>query len=206
MAVTFHHFVSFYSFIMGVLWFNAFVLLGLLIRKLRFPIKYSAVPLLLLLALSIFRMFIAIEVPGTLIILSETIYPAIIIFIRYEIISSRIFGIPINIANVLLCVWVIGAVWLITRYVYEYIGNFRPVMKWLGSYPRDEYAESLLAEIIGSDKNFRVYRNKAFNTAVTTAFKPYIILPEINFSPDELRVILLHEWKHIQDKDYLTGI
>jgi hypothetical protein len=31
-------------------------------------------------------------------------------------------------------------------------------------------------------------------------------LPEVEFPPDELRAILLHEWKHIQDKDYLTEL
>jgi len=191
---------------MGVLWFSVFIILGLIMRKLKFPIRFSVIPLLLLLVLSVLRMFIAVEVPGSVIILSETVYPAIVNFLRYEIISHRIFGLPINAISVFVFVWIAGTVFLTSRYANQNIGRFRPVINWLGRSVRDEYAESLLSEIIGSDKNFRVYRNGCFVTAGATAFKPYIILPEVDFPPDELRVILLHEWKHIQDKDYLTGI
>ena len=44
-----------------------------------------------------------------------------------------------------------------------------------------------------------------FSSPHCTAYRPYILLPEIEFTDDELRVILLHEWKHILDKDHLTG-
>jgi len=206
MAVVYHHFISIYSFLMGVLWFNAFVILSLVLRKLKYPIRFSVVPLLLLLILSVLRMFIAIEIPGAVIILSETVYPAIVTVLRHEIISYRLFGVSINVLNVFIFVWITITVWLTARYAYIYIGRFSPIMRWLGTYDRDSYAESLLAEIIGTDKHFHVYRNKCFNTAIATAFKPYIILPEVSFSPDELRVILLHEWKHIQDRDYLSEI
>jgi len=206
MAIVYHHFMSIYSFMMGMLWFNAFVILGLVMRKLKYPIRFSVLPLLLLLFLSVLRMFIAIEIPGAVIVLSETIYPAIVVFLRYEIVSYHVLGLPINTLNLFVFIWITVTIWLTTRYAYQYIGRFRPIMKWLGSYERDTYAEALLSEMIGHDKYFHVYRNKCFSTAVATAFKPYIILPEIDFSPNELRVILLHEWKHIQDKDYLSGI
>ena len=206
MGVVIHHHMSIHSFMMGILWFSVFVLLGLLIRKLKFPIKFSVVPLLVLLILSVLRMFVAVVIPGSLVILSETLYPALIDLLRHEILPWRVFGFPVDVVGIFVCVWATGTVWLTSRYAYRYIGRFRPIMRWLDSYERDKYAESLLAEIIGPDKYFRVYRNGSFSTAVATAFKPYIILPEIEFSPDELRVILLHEWKHIQDKDYLSEI
>jgi beta-lactamase regulating signal transducer with metallopeptidase domain len=206
MGITFHNYLSPYSFMMGVLWFNAFVCLGIVMRKLKYPIKFSVIPLLLLLVLSVMRMFVAIDMPGATVVLSERIYPAVIGFARIEILSLRVFGLPINVAGTLICVWITGIFYFSIRYFYSYISNFRPVMKLFVKYNRDEYAESLLRDIIGSDKHFHVYRNKCFNAAIATALKPYIILPDVEFSPDELRVILLHEWKHIQDKDYLTSI
>lgn len=199
MAVTFHHFVSVYSFIMGVLWFNIFVILGLIMRKLKSPIKISVVPLLLLLVLSVLRMFVVIEIPGTVIILSETIYPAIVSILRFEIMR-------INAISVLVIIWIAGTVWRIAKYIYIDIGKLPSLITWFGSYPRDKYAEAMLADIIGKDKKFRVYRNGCFNVAGATPFRPYIILPEIEFTDEELRIILLHEWKHIRDKDYLTRI
>jgi hypothetical protein len=99
MGIFIHHFISPFSFVMGVLWFNAFALLGLLMRKLKFPIKFSVVPLLLLFVLSVLRMFLAIEIPGATIIFSETIYPAIVDIFRFEIVPVQIFGFPINVAN-----------------------------------------------------------------------------------------------------------
>ena len=206
MAVVYHHFLSLYSFVMGVLWFNAFVVLGLVMRKLKFPIKFSVVPLLLLLVLSVLRMFIAVEIPVAAVYLSGTVYPAIVNVLRYEIMPYQLLGFPINVFNAFVIIWVAVAVGLAARYFYDYINKFGSIMHWLGSYERDQRAESLLADIIGADKHFRVYRNGCFSTAAATAFRPYIILPEVDFSDDELRIMLLHEWKHIQDKDYLTGI
>ncbi|MCL1862564.1 MAG: M56 family metallopeptidase [Defluviitaleaceae bacterium] len=168
-------------------------------RKLKFPIKFSVAPLLLLLVFSIMRMFVAVTIPDTVVVFSETLYPAIVNVLMREFFS-------ISILHVLVCAWVMGTVWLSARYFYKYISNFRPILNRLGSYERDEYAESLLADIIGSDKHFCVFRNGGFRTAAATAFRPHIILPKVEFSPDELRVVLLHEWKHIQDKDYLTDM
>jgi len=85
---------------MGVLWFNAFILLGLTMRKLKFPVRFSVTHLLLLLVLSIFRMLVAIEIPGSVVILSETIYPAVVNIARYEIIEHRVFGLQVNVINI----------------------------------------------------------------------------------------------------------
>lgn len=200
MGVVIHHYVSPYSFVMGVLWFSTFVLLGLAMRKLRFPIKFSIIPLLLLLILSVLRMFIFVDIPGAVVVFSETLYPSIVNFARLEIVS------PITVMNLFVFVWVVVAIGLTARYLYDYIVKYRPIMNWLGSSDRDEYAESLLANAVGFNKHLRVFRNKCLSTAVATPYRPYIVLPNIEFSDDELRVILLHEWKHIRDKDYLTGI
>ena len=200
MGITLHNYVSPYSFVMGVVWFTAFILLGLLMRKAKYPIIFSVVPLLLLLVLGVLRMFIMVNVPFVVVVRSETIYPAIVNFFRLVIVP------PVTITHVLIFAWVAVAVWLTVRYAHDYISKYHHLMKWWVTLPRDEHAESLLREVIGNDKKFRILRSAAFSTAVATAIRPYIILPEVDFTDDELQVILLHEWKHIQDKDYLTDI
>ena len=205
MGIYIHYFLTPYSVVMGVLWFSAFVLLGLLMQKLKFPIVYSTVPLLLLLVLSFLRMFVAIEIPNAKIIESEILYPAIVSFARFELLPFEIIGFPISIANVFIVVWIAGAVFLTAKYIRKHI-ELLPLTKWYEQFPRDDHAESLLREIIGNDKNFRVFRSTAHSMAVATAFNPYIILPMIDFSDSELRVILSHEWKHIRDKDYISAI
>ena len=206
MGVYFHNYVSLYSFVMGVVWFNAFIILGLLMRKLKHPIAFSVIPLSLLLILSVLRMFIMVEVPGTVVVWSESLYPAIVNFFRLELVPYELFGLPVSIANAFVFIWIAGIVWFAVRYADRYIGKFPGLMQWYVAMPRDKRAESLLSEIIDNNRHFRVYRSGAFTSPVATAFSPYIILPEVEFLDDELRVILLHEWKHIQDRDYLADI
>jgi len=203
MGTTVYHLISPHSFLMGILWFSTFILLGLLLRRLKFLVKLSVVPLFLLLVLSILRMLIVIELPNSIIILSNTIYPALVNFARHEFTSFQIVGVSVNVFNLFICVWIIITITLVVRHVIRF-NRARPVIKWLGKLPRDKYAESILKEIIGADKNVHVFRVSSVAMPFTTAFKPYIILPKIDLSDDELRVILLHEWGHIKDKDILT--
>jgi len=149
-------------------------------------------------------MLFAIEIPGSVIIFSETIYPTFVRLLRHEIIPLHVFGQPVNVMNAFICIWIVGAVYLIAKLISSQ-PSLIYFVNWIGRSKRDEDAEKLLADIIGYDKHFRIFRKRGFSSPKATAFKPYIILPEIDFTPDELRVILLHEWKHIQDKDYLTG-
>jgi len=194
-----HQYISFYSFVMGVLWFSFFVLLGLLMRKLKFFVRFSAIPLLLLLVLSVFRMLIAVDIPASLIVNSEILYPAILDVLRFEIISQ------INVTDLLIFVWVAGAAYLLVRYALKYNG-YNHVIKIVEGFSKDEYAESLLAELVGTNKKFRVYRNAKVNIPIAITSRAYIVLPDIVFTPEELKVILLHEWKHIVDRDHLSEV
>jgi len=203
MGATMYHLISPHSFLMGVLWFSTFILLGLLMRKLKFLVKLSVVPLFLLLVLSVLRMLIVIERPNSIVILSNTIYPAIVNFARHELTSFQIVGVSVNGFNLFVCVWIIVTIALVARHVVRF-NRARPVVRWIGKLPRDKYAESILKEIIGADKNVHIFRVSSVAMPFTTAFKPYIILPKIDLSDDELRIILLHEWGHIKDKDILT--
>ena len=94
-------------------------------RKLKFPIRFSVVPLLLLLVLSILRMFIVIDLPGAMIVFSETLYPAVIKFSRFEI-----WGLPLD--AVFISIWVFVAMLRTVLYLHNYIttrgretGHFR---------------------------------------------------------------------------------
>jgi len=151
-------------------------------------------------------MVLVIEIPGTATVLSESIYPAIVGFLRREVLPHSLFGLPLTVVYVFIIIWVVVAFCLIVAYLFDYVRNYGSLLNWMGSYERDEHAESLLTEIVGTKQVFRVYRNGSFSSAIAAAFRPYIVLPEVHLDDDELRVILMHEWKHIRDKDYLSGI
>jgi len=202
MGVTIIQCVSPYTVLMGVLWFNIFVLLSLLMRKLKHPIKLSVMPLVILLILSLVRMIVPIQVPsGAIRISSEAILPTVIRFLRYEMIPYTVFGFSVYVLHIFFLIW--GTVSII--FLIKYVLLWRRVLKLTGKLASepDKEAEAILAEITGSKVHGRVFRTP-FETPATSGYKPHIYLPKgVDFTHDELRVILKHEWKHIRSKDYL---
>ena len=192
MGTTIVHVISPYTFLMGVLWFNVFALLGLLVRKLRHPLKFSVMPLAVLLILSLVRMFLIIEFPITRYIESEVIFPVIISVLRFEL-----FG-TFSVLNALLFVWVAVSFVFLVRYVYRFFSLYKKLM--LQTQFRDHEAEEILSEMIGPN-HVSVFRTFV-KVPCTLGIKPYIFIPKnVELTRNELRTILRHEWKHIESKD-----
>jgi len=146
-------------------------------------------------------MFLAIDLPGTTHIFSDVIFPAVVRLLRYEVIFYAGIGLSVNILHISLLIWGAGCIILLTRYAIRYWNAYWTALAL--NYAPDEEAEAILAEIIGQEKRGRVFRTP-IKVPFTLGIKPYIYLPEgVDFTPDELRTILRHEWKHIQSKDYL---
>ena len=207
MGITIHNLTSPYTFLMGILWFSAFVLLSLLMRKLKSPVKFSVTPLLVILSLSLFRMFFPVDIGSTL-ILSDTILPAIVRFLRYEMISQTVFGLQVSVLNALIATWILVTVFLLIR-IARIVFRTHKTITACANLRRDEESEAILKNIIGSDECVHVYRLPLINDPMVAGTKPYIFLPlksEFDVPPEELSVFLLHEWKHYVDKDYYTDI
>lgn len=199
MGVSVYH-ISPYTFMMGMLWFSAFVLLGLVMRKLKYPIKFSLMPLVMLLIFSVLRMFLILPIPGTVLILSESIYPAIVNLARFEITPW------LNILQLLIFVWIAVAIVLKVKRILLYKEHYRVAKLFVEFYPRDHDSEKIIAEIEGTRRPIQIYRTHS-NLIFTAGFKPYVFLPiDLDFSDDDLRLALRHEWKHIQDRDYIATI
>jgi len=187
---------------MGVLWFSIFILLSALLRKLRFPIRYSAAPLLGLLILSLFRMLFIFTVPGAAVITSKVVYPAIVNALMGEV------ALGVTVLNLLIFIWTLVSVTLLIRLLFRNIKNYISLMSF--SIFRDIDAETVLAEIIAPHRlprRLRVYRTGSIKVPVVAGIsRVRVFLPEMDFSPEELRGILAHEWKHYRDKDSLVTI
>jgi len=207
MGVTLFSIVTPYTIMMGMLWFSVFVLVGLMLRKLKYPIMFSTVPLVLILVVSIFRMLIIVGLPNPIIINSRVIYPWLVRILVHEVLPFRILGImPLRIFTILLCIWIFRAMYMLVRYVRQYLHSRNMVESIFSSYPRCHDSEAVLKGFIGSDNEVSVFRMPCISVPASAGSKPYIFLPGIDFSLDELQVVLLHEWKHHQDKDAITRV
>jgi hypothetical protein len=153
-------------------------------------------------------MIFAFEWPDSRVIFSEVLYPVVVGFFRYEIISFRIAGmfiLPINVINVFICLWIVVCIWRI-RVIIEKLKGERGGFSVYNILPHDEYAESLLANTVGFETGMNIFRINGIASPMVSGSKPYIFLPRFDFSSDELRVILKHEWKHYYDRDSLTKL
>ena len=206
-GVVVNNFITRDSFIMGVLWFNFFILWGLLMRKLTFKVKFSVKPFILLLVLTVLRMVVVIELPEAITFttfVSHVYYPLFVTFMRQEVFWLQVFGGPVTRFSIFVVLWVVVSAALVVRRIKK-ITNAFPGYRRIKNLPRDQYAETMLKDIIGHDKTVCVFRTNSNDMPYSLMIKPYIVLPSLEFSDEILRVILLHEWKHIEDKDVLMA-
>ena len=197
MGVVLYDSMTVFSFVMGVLWFNIFIILGLIMRKLLFPSKYSTMPLFIMLALSIIRMLFPFELPGSVAIISDNIYPRIINAARFEL--ANMLGFSVNVLHAIIFLWVAVACGLIIWLLMKIKRNVDDIND-LALLPHDDHAKSILTDMVGPNQ-MNVARSIFAKIAFVTYVKPYIILPNLDFTDDEVRVLLKHEWKHYIDKD-----
>jgi hypothetical protein len=146
-------------------------------------------------------MFLAFEFPGTRVIWSEEIYPAVVNTMRYSVVSFMVLD--INLVSILIITWFTRAAILIYKHVKE-LNSTLDSVKNFHLLSHDKYAEAIFADIFGHS-DVHIHRTDIVKSPTVLGFKPCILMPDFDFPPEELRPILKHEWKHYQDKDYLVS-
>lgn len=196
--------VTLFSVITSILLFNVYIIIiASMCRSNGFLIRFSLVPLILLIVAGIFRMVCFIEFPSTIVIGSEVILPAIINFFNIELFTVYKDTVIIHIYDLLFVIWIIGSIYNLHKYVYQsihlnkYIRTFRGTddMRIISCIDR------ILAESHKNTKVRIIQSEEVSIPMITGYFKPVICLPDIYFSDDELKNILLHEWNHFLHKD-----
>ncbi len=192
-----------FSVITSILLCNVFfIIIALLRRRNSFIINFSLIPLILLIVSGIFRLIYFVEFSNAIVIESNKIFPAIM-----DIFNKQLFtvynDISIHIHDLLIAVWFIGGIYNLLKYVHQSISLYHSVNAISGTH--DIRIVSIMDEIIAkSYKNTKVKIIKSREITVPMIagyFKPVICLPDITFSDDELKNILIHEWTHYLNKD-----
>ena len=196
--------LTIYSLMMAIIWFNVFVLLGsLLQRKLCLFLNYNFYPILFLIFLSLIRLFAPVETPFTVVVQSWVIFPAIQDAMKTEVAftessSLTVFGILVLASSIVTVV-------LLIRLLCTYRRGFKVV----NHYPQTEDARllSIMDGIVRETKPGQPYRLCVFEENIVPSicglWKPTIILPSwlLTMTDEDIRYILMHEWRHYREKD-----
>lgn len=196
--------VTLFSVITSILLCNVYITsITLMRRHNRFILRFSLIPLALLIVAGIFRIVFVIEFPDTIVIGSEIILPAIINFLSIELFRVYSGNITIHIYDLLLGIWIIGSIYNFHKYVHQSIKLYSSFHSLPSTY--DMQTIACINEILAENHkniNIKIIKSEEIIIPMITGyFKPIICLPDIQFSDDELKNILLHEWTHFLHKD-----
>lgn len=192
--------ITAFSFISALIYFNLYIILLTLMRRHnRFIIHFSLAPLVFIVAISVFRLLFSVELPFTIGIDSTRFLPNIVSILTVPCYIGRL----LRIIDIVIIIWISGTVYWLKNYIIQ----ITSVSKLLNSIPPTtnrqilRCMEGILKE---SKKNTKVkiIQLPQFTTPMIIGiFRPVICLPQIDFTNEELKNILQHEWSHYMHKD-----
>jgi Antirepressor regulating drug resistance, predicted signal transduction N-terminal membrane component len=188
---------------MAVLGFSVLVAALTLLRRLTwFLVSFSILPLLFLIGISIFRLFVVTEFSFTSVIRSYVIFPAIMNFLAFPLFLLP-NGYAFTVAQLLAVAWCVVAVFLIIRFAV----NYSKFKKWVDSLPSvaDTRLHNILYEIAGDSKyksKIKILSDDTIETPMISGFfHPVIFYPKLDLDEEQIRYVLHHEWNHFVQKD-----
>lgn len=120
--------LTFFSFVMSLIWFNLYIILiNFLRKKDNFIISFNTFPLIFFLFLSMFRLIFNFEIPGAIVIESKKIYTRVYDFFRTPM---NIVDTKINFFQIFILIWVTVAVISLVNNIIKY-RKFRKDLKIL---------------------------------------------------------------------------
>lgn len=193
--------ITIFSVWMTVLWSSILIIIFYLLRKKSILLDVCSVSGVLILYLfCMIRLMIPIELPWTKEVSGGELYNKIYDMIRYEM----PVGLGIHIYQVLLSIWIIGAVILLTRYFLQYFKLMR-ILEKLPVVENGKTVEILENFVKSNGKKPVIIKTSVLNIPCCIGvFHKKIILPDKQFTDEEMYYILLHEYTHLKNNDVLT--
>lgn len=191
-----------FSFLMSMIWSSIIILLVHLFRKKQFFLNgFGLTTVFLLYLFSIGRMFLAIEFPFTHEIPVPEVYNTFFKTIGDDWFAMGEIG--ISLIDTFLLLWCITSAVLITIFLIRY-HLARSSMRTYRFIPSTRL-ESILAEIqkqFSCRLKIQIAQCSEINLPMGFGiFKKQILIPSTEYSDDELRYIILHEYMHFRNKD-----
>lgn len=189
--------IDVYSIFNAIIFASIFsALFYIVLRKTSWMIRLGLRPLLVFFFLSIFRLLLPVELPFSRIIGSEKILPKIQRVMNVSLV--HIGGYDLQVRYVLFFLWMVGTVFLLVRLIVQWIYYIKRVSK----YPKlsTEMMDDLKTWIPDFCGEVRVVE-KDVVPHVSGFFHSIIFIPSVDYSVQDFRLLVLHEWQHIQNRD-----
>lgn len=194
-----------FPFIMAVITNSIMIVIIYFLRKIPYFANLFNVWFMVILYLfCVLRIFLPIEFPGIQIILRDyTVYAALIEpLIQYDNVHNVHY--PSIIAWTIISAWIVGVVILSIRaLVVQKI--FKKYLLANGDYSTDEERAVFIEvarDVLKSDKNVSLRKTDAIDgTFVIGLIHQTVFIPDIEYTENELRMMLRHECMHIKNKD-----
>lgn len=197
--------ITIFTVFTSFLWVNLFM--GLIIflgRRREFYRNFSLYVLLMLILLCILKVFVVVEFPFIIVINSTRFMIILMEMCRYPVFTIDIGSIEFNIVTgyILVIFSVTGTI----IFAWKNFKRCSRICRFFDFMPetKDDNVNEILKSVkkeLNIEKRIKVViHNKIQSPAVIGYFKPVIILPDLEFTKDELKGILLHEGIHCKYK------
>ena len=193
-----------FPFIMAILTGSLLILLMFLLRKSKYFAGLFGVGFMVVLYIvCILRVVLPIEFPGSqIIIMDDKLYAVVFDFFKNRTPVSSFL--PFSPMYILLVMWMIGSVFLLTRFIVKTARYKHKVIIQRNFATQDELSmlEKVKGEVFGKPKRITLRKTDVTNESMTIGFfDKMILIPDIEFDEQELEIILRHECMHIKNRD-----
>ena len=194
--------ITLFSFVTAVLLSSLLIVVLYLSRKSAKTIRmlnFGYLACLYLFCLG--RMFFSVELPFTIVVNAPTFMNPVSKFYRN---TTLIAGSHFSKYELLLLLWVIGAIFLLTRFFLRYIGEKRRIDRL---FKQKNQAIQDLLDMLRKDKKIHIQVLCCPNLSTPCGiglFRRQILLPSQEYTEEELFHILRHELQHFQTHDLLV--
>lgn len=191
------------SLMMSILWGCVLIsLCSLFLRKSQILYRVGSGFIVFLSLLAALRILLPYEYGYTISLYSHHIMPVICDFFRYSL--GTFLGIEWHIYSIFLFIWLSGSIIKSTYYLYSYIHFRRFVRTFILPEEKASEYHRVLSQVCNMKVKFRFAKSKQITSpAITGFFHPVILLPDLDFTEQELSFIFLHETAHFKRLDLL---
>lgn len=194
--------ISFFSFLMSVLFSTVFILMIHLLRKRPFFLRSFGVhTLLIMYGLCLFRMVFVIELPFTVPVGLKGAFSKTYALLRE--VRVPVGGSGIGFIDILLGVWIIGAAAVLIRLIWREYTVRKGLSSLRGnkSYAAERVLEKVM-ELSSRKLSVRVCVCPDLDTPMGLGiFQRWIYLPDEEYTEKELFYIMTHEYTHFCNRD-----